>query len=242
MVIGSTEDRRNYSPQQWLKQVERSHHEIPRVVRYAPTIVGVWENYKVYLERGKNLAAWHRAVPSFFTFDDHEILDDTYGGGSAGRRDRRTVFRDIGVQAWYDYLGWSNPVEHKQEIYFGQAKLESGSDILVDEQADFRRLDLGQAANLHIHWGGPNAGAEEEHFDEMGGDPNAGVYDVVEVLNPRRLRIPLPLEPMERLPIQSVDFLTSGSASATATFSSWTRAPTGRCTISNSPTSRACRC
>ena len=186
------EDSRDYSPTQWLQQVKRTPPQTPPVIRYAPTLVGVWENYKVYLERGKNLAAWHRFVPSFFTFDDHEILDDTYGAGSAGRRDRRTVFRDIGVQAWYDYLGWSNPVEHTQEIHFGQAKLQSGSDILVDAQADFRRFDPGQAANLHVHWGGPNAGAEGQHVDETGGDPNAGVYDVVEILDSRRLRISPP--------------------------------------------------
>ena len=86
----------------------------------APTIVGVWENYKVYLERGKNLAAWHRNVPSFFTFDDHEILNDVWGAGEPGVRDRRAVFRDIGVQAWYDYLGWTNPTPFTQGIHFGQ--------------------------------------------------------------------------------------------------------------------------
>ena len=186
------EDSRDYSPKQWLQQVKRTPRQTPAVVRYAPSLVGIWENYKVYLERGKNLAAWHRAVPSFFTYDDHEILDDTYGAGSAGRRDRRTVLRDIGVRAWYDYLGWSNPLEHTQEINFGQAKLQSGSDILVDEQADFRRFDPDQAANLHVHWGGPNAGAEGQDVDETGGDPNAGVYDIVKVLDSHRLRISPP--------------------------------------------------
>ena len=186
------EDRRDYSTQQWLRQVQRGQQEMPRVVRYAPSIVGVWENYKVYLERGKNLATWHRMMPSFFTFDDHEILDDVYGAGSAGRRHRRTVFRDIGVQAWYDYLGWSNPLKHTQEIHFGQAKLKAGHDVLVDAEADFRRLDLSQAANLHVHWGGPNAGVDDRRLDELGGDPNAGVYDIREFLSPNRLRISPP--------------------------------------------------
>ena len=183
------EDRRDYSSQQWLRQVQRTREQMPAVVRYAPTIVGVWENYKIYLERGKNLAAWHRQIPSFFTFDDHEILNDVWGAGSAGLRDRRAAFRDIGVQAWYDYLGWSNPVPHTQGIYFGQAQLKVGSEVLTDPRADFTRLDLSQSANLHIHWGGPTAGVNDNRLDTIGGDPNAGVYDIVEVLDKHRLRI-----------------------------------------------------
>jgi hypothetical protein len=37
-----------------------------------------------YLERGNNLALWHRVVPSLFTLDDHEILDNVFGSGTAG--------------------------------------------------------------------------------------------------------------------------------------------------------------
>lgn len=183
------EERREYSAKQWLQKFQISDQETPRVVQRAPTIVGVWENYKVYLERGQSLSAWHRFVPSFFTFDDHEILNDVYGTGSAGRRDRRSVFRDIALQAWYDYLGWSNPLQHTQEIHFGQAELKAKSDVLVDREADFRSLDLEQAANLHVHWGEPTAGVNDKQLDATGGEPNAGVYDVVDVLDPHRLRI-----------------------------------------------------
>ena len=183
------EERRDYSPTQWLEQVQRSEQEMPSVIRYAPTIVGVWENYKLYLKRGKNLAAWHRVIPSFFTFDDHEILNDVYGAGTVGLRDRRAVYRDIGVQAWYNYLGWANPVEHTQKIHFGQAQLKADTDILVDREADFTRLNLSQMANLHVHWGTASAGVNDNQLDEIGGDPNAGVYEIVEVLDPHRLRI-----------------------------------------------------
>ena len=31
-----------------------------------------------------NLAEWHRHVPSYYTFDDHEILNDVFGSGTAG--------------------------------------------------------------------------------------------------------------------------------------------------------------
>lgn len=186
------EDKRDYTVADWLKQVGLKPDQAPRVVQIAPTIVGVWENYKVYLSRSKNLSAWHREMPSFFTFDDHEILNDVWGAGSPGLRDRRAVFRDIGTQAWYDYLGWSNPIDFKQEIVFGKAELKKGSDILIDAAADFTKLDLKQAASLHVHWGTPTAGVNDNKLDGVGGDPNAGVYAIAEVLGKDRLRIKPP--------------------------------------------------
>ena len=183
------EEKRDYSPRQWLAQLSRKPGDLPGVIKMAPTIVGVWENYKLYLERGRELAAWHREIPSYFTYDDHEILNDVYGTGSAGHKDRRTVFRDIAIQAWFDYLAWSNPVEHPQAIYFGKAHLRSGSDILTDPGAHFSQRDFRQSANLHVHWGTDSAGVNDLALDGVGGDPNAGVYDIVEVLDDRRLRI-----------------------------------------------------
>jgi len=183
------ETQREYPPESWLEQVGLTEEQTPEVVRYAPWIVGVWENYKTYLDRGHNLALWHRVVPSFFTIDDHEILDNTYGAGEAGRRNRKAVFRDTAVQAWGDYLAWSNHSDFTQGIIFGRAQLEAGSDVLTDEEADFTKLDLAQAANLHVHWGGPYAGARRVPRDAVDGDANAGVYDIVEVIDAHRLRI-----------------------------------------------------
>ncbi len=186
------ETKREYPVQQWLKQVGITAEQEPQIVKVAPTIVGVWENYKFYLRTGKNLAAYHRNMPTFFTFDDHEILNDVWGAGSPGLRDRRAVFRDIGVQAWYDYLGWSNPTHFQQPIHFGQAKLAAGSDILTDPAAKFTRLDPSQAGTLLVHWGGPTAGVNDNALDGVGGDPNAGVYAVAKVLDDHRLRISPP--------------------------------------------------
>ena len=59
------EMNRDYQPESWLKQVGLTKEQTPDVVKYAPNIVGVWENYKTYLDRGHNLALWHRVVPSF---------------------------------------------------------------------------------------------------------------------------------------------------------------------------------
>ena len=183
------EDERRFSPTQWRKQVGIKQAATPPVVRIAPTITGVWENYKIYLRRGKNLRRYHRYVPTFFTFDDHEILNDVWGAGSPGLRDRRAVFRDIGVQAWYDYLGWSNPVSFQQGIHFGRAQLKGGSDILVDPRANFQALDMKQAATLHVHWGGKTAGVNENALDGVGGDKNAGVYEIVKVIGPNKVKI-----------------------------------------------------
>ena len=181
------EEMREYSPDDWLGQVGADAK--PRVVELMPTIAGVWENYKLYLSRANNLAAWHRVIPSFYTFDDHEILNDVYGSAEVGRVDRRAVFRDIGVRAWYDYLGWSNPVGDAQALRFGRGSFQTGSDVLIDGEADFSNLKLDEAATLHVHWGTPDAGVMEGPSDTEGGDPNAGVYEIVEVIDAQRLRI-----------------------------------------------------
>ena len=69
------EEKRRYPPQDWLQQVGLPAGETPEVVKVMPNIVGVWENYKLYLDRGEHLPDWHRVVPSYFTFDDHEIVN-----------------------------------------------------------------------------------------------------------------------------------------------------------------------
>ena len=183
------EDKRDYPASDWLNDVGLTEAEMPKLVKDAPTIAGVWENYKIYLERGNNLSLWHRVVPSFFTLDDHEILDNVYGTGTAGFRHRRAVFRDMGVQAWYDYIAWSNHPLTEQGITFGGATLKAGDDVLTDPEADFTEIDLDQAANLLVHWGGPRAGDRGGALDRGEGDPNAGVYDIVEVLDAHRVRI-----------------------------------------------------
>lgn len=184
------EQRRDYSPKSWLHQVGLdSMKDAPHVVQKAPSIVGVWENYKVFLERGKNLSEWHRHVPSFYTADDHELLNDIYGAGETGYVNRRAVFRDIGTQAWFDYLAWANPVKHDQPAWFGTGEFQAKGDILDDPKANFTKLDFKQLANLHVHWGTTTAGVPGAELDAQPGNPNAAVYEIVEVLSSTRLRI-----------------------------------------------------
>jgi phosphodiesterase/alkaline phosphatase D-like protein len=182
------EERREYPATEWRKQIGISETETPRIVKIAPSITGVWENYKLYLDRGKPLAEWHRNVPGYFTTDDHEILNDVHGTGSPGVRSREAVFRDISLHAWYDYIAGSTPLATKQKLHFGQATVRGGT--LTDAEADFTALDPSEIANLHIHWGGQLAGIPPGRRAEAGpGNPNSGVYGIVEILDKHRLRI-----------------------------------------------------
>ena len=61
--------------------------------------------------------------------------------------------------------------------------------MLVDPNADFTKVDLKQVSNLHVHWGGQYAGVDSGRFSVSEGDPNAGVYEVLEVLDKNRLRL-----------------------------------------------------
>lgn len=183
------EEKRDFTTAEWRQQNSVAAGAEPPIVKFAPSITGVWENYKYYLERGAALAAWHREMPSYFTPDDHEILNDVYGTATIGLRDRRALFRDIGMQAWYDYLAGSQPVAAAQAIQFGEAQLTAGSDILTDSGADFTKLDLAQTNNLHVHWGGQLAGVDVGKGANLEGEPNAGIYEVVQVLDSKRLRI-----------------------------------------------------
>jgi phosphodiesterase/alkaline phosphatase D-like protein len=182
------EEKREYTVAEWQKQLGIGDAEIPRIVKIAPAITGVWENYKLYLDRGKPLAEWHRNVPGYFTTDDHEIINDVYGTGSAGIKSREAVFRDVSLHAWYDYIAGSTPLATKQNLHFGQASVQG--DVLTDPSASFTTLNKAEITNLHIHWGGQMAGlVPGQRVNAGAGNPNTGVYDIVEVLDKSRIRI-----------------------------------------------------
>lgn len=180
------EEKRDYPATEWRKQVGITEGETPRIVQLAPSITGVWENYKLYLDRGKPLAEWHRNVPGYFTADDHEILNDVYGTGSAGVRSREAAFRDISMRAWYDYINGSAPLATNQQLHFGAATFDG--DVLTDPQADFTALNKDEIANLHVHWGGQRAGVPPGQ-NAGPGNPNAGVYSILSFLDKHRVRV-----------------------------------------------------
>ena len=184
------EELRQTPPAVWAENQGVVADAMPKVVQDMPTIVGVWENYKLYLDRGTNLSQWHRQVPSMFTFDDHELVNDIWGAGTTGRRDRRAVFRDIGTQAWMDYLGWANPFAHDHPVHHGQATMKKDSDVLTDSKADFTKLPLDEMLNLHVHWGTMDAGVNDMKYDaDELGDPNSKVYEIVEVIDANHVRV-----------------------------------------------------
>ena len=166
------EDRRDFPVDGWLAEVGASADEVPTALRLAPAMAGVWENYKVYLSRSAPMAEWHRHVPSYFTADDHEILNDVYGCGEIGLRDRRAVFRDIGLKGWGDYVAWSNPTASSRPIHFGRARLEAGGDILTDPAADFRArlrsIGIGQPTHPLGH---PDGRRRRRRAGRAGGRP-----------------------------------------------------------------------
>ncbi|MEM9585758.1 MAG: metallophosphoesterase family protein [Planctomycetota bacterium] len=184
------EELREYPAEAW--RLTQGIDSLPPAVQVMPTITGVWENYKLYLSRGVELAKWHRSVPSYFTFDDHELVNDIWGSSEAGKRHRRTVFRDIGTKAWFDYLGWANPTTHPHPVHFGRGAMKAGSDLLVDPGTDFTKLPLDQMLNLHVHWGTPQAGVNDMRYDDDSGNKNSYVYDIVEVVDAHTLRLHMP--------------------------------------------------
>ena len=166
---------------------------LPRTAQLARGVAGVWENYKLYLQN-EDLANFYREVPLFVTLDDHEILNDVTGSGHVGYRIdargkpfqeniradstsnevERAVFRDPAIAAWRDYVGWSNPDTGNPELpFFGQTRLTAGSTVITDRNADFTRLDLSKANNLHVRWG-------------FG---NTGVYRIARVIDAHRIEI-----------------------------------------------------
>ena len=186
----SYEELREFPPEAW--RLIQGVKEFPMSVQVMPTVVGCWENYKLYLGRGTTLSTWHRNMPSYFTFDDHELVNDIWGSSEAGKRHRRTVFRDIGTHAWYDYLGWANPMVHNTPIHYSRGSMKGGSDLLIDKKVDFTQLPLKEMTTLHVHWGTPEAGTNDIRYDNDAGNKNSYVYEIKEVVDKHTLRLHMP--------------------------------------------------
>lgn len=158
------------------------------------TLDGLWNNYRLYWKRGRSFARLTRSVPAIFTYDDHEIGWDIHGCGEVGLKRGKHLIRDYGLRAWSDYVGWANPtIPVNGSLFFGDADLQQGSDRLVDPKADFADLDLSQVSTLHI---GPYPGGAQGQ-PAPSAPKNAGVYRVVEVVDPQTLRITPPLRASE---------------------------------------------
>lgn len=154
------------------------------------TRAGLENNYKLYLERGRSLNRFLRHVPMFTMFNDHEVTDNIDGAGEVGLGNGNHLVRDPALAVWQYYAGWTaDEAPQRGTLRFGEARLEEGSDVLIDESADFSGLDLATVSTLHV--GPAMKGADMRVTTPAGerGGANAGVYRVVEVIDEHRLRI-----------------------------------------------------
>lgn len=151
------------------------------------TRAGIENNYKLYLNRGRSLNRLLQHVPLMTMYNDHEVTDNIDGSGEVGLGNGNYLVRDPALQVWQYYADWANgPRAQTAAIRLGTAELQQGSDILLDDTADFRDLDPAQISTLHI--GTFLKGGAKTPASERGGR-NAGVYRVREVIDGTRLRI-----------------------------------------------------
>ncbi len=191
------------SVEQWFASSSGPGATRPKLVDDVPTLPGAWQNYKSYLESDESLSRWHASVPSLFLFDDHEILNNFQDSTVIGHRARNALFRDPGLRAWQDYLGWANPGPDASTIHFGRASLRAGDPELHDLSADFNALAFGPERTLHVHWGGQLAGYRntdasnrsqlDAAIDSAGPvDRNAAVYRIDKVIDEHTLELEPP--------------------------------------------------
>jgi alkaline phosphatase D len=208
---------REVTEEQWA----RAHgvgNNPPPLVQVAEGIAGVWQNYKTYLDRGVHMTHFHREVPLFVTFDDHEIYNDVLGAGQAGlRTDARgpeyqgNPFNVANVQLWQQpgrrvggYHGF-RPLRqtHEGEVersVFRDPALQAwknylgwaNPDVGLRQPIHFGRAQLRESSDV-LH----DPAADFERLDMaktatlhvLWGQGNSGVYEIVEVIDRNRLRI-----------------------------------------------------
>ena len=148
------------------------------------TIEGLRANYRLYWSRGRSFANLMRRVPMLFTYDDHEIGWDIHGCGEVGLGGGKHLWRDVGLKAWDEYGGWANhDSPARGRLRFGTANVTKGGDVLLDMNADFSELDPRTVSTIHI---GPWTHSGKAPADSA---KNAGVYELVKVLDKHRLQV-----------------------------------------------------
>lgn len=184
----------------------------PPAVELMHGITGVWENYKLYLTRGADMARFHRAIPLFVMFDDHEIYNDVVGAGEVGlRTDSRgpllssspyiketpgnrvpdgTVFRPFqrNHDAEVERSVFRDPALQAWSDYLGWAN----PDIGVRQPIHFGTADFHAASDLLID---PRADFRGLDLAKSGtlhvhwGQGNSGVYEIEQIIDRHTLRI-----------------------------------------------------
>lgn len=150
------------------------------------TRAGYASNYKLYLSRGRNMSNLFRYVPFMTMYDDHEVNSNLDGSGEVGLGAGNWLKRDPALDVWQDYAAWANDdTPRKARLRFGNATFKTGSDVLLDEKADFTSLKADQVSTIHI---GPYIQNDKQSKKDRGGD-SGGVYGLVDVIDKHRLRV-----------------------------------------------------
>jgi len=184
----------------------------PAVVELAEGITGVWANYKLYLARGRNLAAFHREIPVFATFDDHEIYNDVLGAGQVGLRVdarvpglRGSPFAPENLRTRGNYYDRFRPFNqtHAGEVersVFRDPALQAWRDYLgwanpdagVGQPIRFGRGSLQAGSNVLAD---ADADFTDLDLNRSGtlhvqwNHGNTGVYEIVRVIDRHRLEV-----------------------------------------------------
>jgi len=150
------------------------------------TQAGYANNYKLYLNRGRNVSNLYRYVPFMTMFDDHEVNSNLDGSGEVGLRHGDYLKRDPALEIWQQYAGWANdPMPWQAPLRFGSATVKRGDDVLFNPRADFRSLKPEQVSTIHV---GPFIKDDKQSKADRGG-ANVGVYGLREVIDQHRLRV-----------------------------------------------------
>ncbi|MCA8989415.1 MAG: alkaline phosphatase D family protein [Planctomycetaceae bacterium] len=151
------------------------------------TLSGVRNNYRLYFSRGHSFQSLFRRTPGMFTFDDHDVGWDIHGSGQIGLGEGAHLIRDVGLEAYREYLSWANfSGPQSGSLHFGTASVTKDSEILEDLTADFSGIDPDTVSTIHLG----NFTRSAETPKRQGKAPrNAGVYGLVEVIDSHHLRI-----------------------------------------------------
>ena len=154
--------------------------------RHDGSLAGIRDNYQIYLDRGRSFNNLFRRIPALFTFDDHDVGWDIHGCGQIGLGEGPHLIRDLGLRGYEEYLSWANPRGTQSgKIRFGTAKVERGSNVLFDPNADFRSLDPATVSTIHL--GNYTSGSSLKRKSKA--PQNAGVYGLVKVIDGQHLEI-----------------------------------------------------
>ena len=197
---------REVTAAQW--QADEGLASRPPVVDLAQGVTGLWQNYKTYLERGAQMAAFHREVPLFVMFDDHEIYNDIVGTGQVGLRldSSRPELR----RSPFDAPGHNQPTDFRPLQRTPEAEVERAvfRDPALRAWQDFlgwANPDAGLAQPLHFGRGRletrgdilTDAQADFSRLDLAKsatlhvhwGQANSGVYEIVRIVDRHRVQI-----------------------------------------------------